>query len=85
VDACPSACAAGGVARPRRCPGPLPDGSGAVLRRLGGRRHHCGLIAGGGTSTRSHCPSHRVGPPFAHDGTERRIVRPQDAPQQAAC
>jgi DDE superfamily endonuclease len=25
------------------------------------------------------------GPPFAHDGTERRIVRPQDPPQQAAC
>jgi len=22
-------------------------------------------------------------PPFAHDGTERRIVRPQDPPQQA--
>src|SRR5207244_11738057 len=24
-------------------------------------------------------------PPFAHDGTERRIVRPQDSAQQAAC
>src|ERR671939_636283 len=24
-------------------------------------------------------------PPFAHDGTERRIVRPQDAPAQTAC
>src|SRR4029450_2368674 len=31
-------------------------------------------------------PSHRPHPPpFAHDGTERRIVRPQDPPQQAAC
>jgi hypothetical protein len=24
-------------------------------------------------------------PPFAHDGTERRIVRPQDPAEQAAC
>src|SRR4030095_11109588 len=31
-------------------------------------------------------PSRRAGlPTFAHDGTERRIVRPQDPPQQAAC
>jgi hypothetical protein len=30
--------------------------------------------------------SHRTGvPPFAHDGTERRIVRPQDSLEQAAC
>src|SRR5207245_3380487 len=34
---------------------------------------------------RSH-PRRRAGlPPSAHDGTERRIVRPQDPPQQAAC
>jgi len=30
-------------------------------------------------------PRHARVPPFAHDGTERRIVRPQDAAQQAAC
>src|SRR4030095_650601 len=31
-------------------------------------------------------PSRRAGlPPFAHDGTERRIVRPQDAAEQATC
>jgi hypothetical protein len=24
-------------------------------------------------------------PPFAHDGTERRIVRPQDSPAQTEC
>src|SRR5262249_57780420 len=34
----------------------------------------------------AHTRSHRTSvPPFAHDGTERRIVRPQDPPQQAAC
>ena len=31
-------------------------------------------------------PSGRTGvPPFAHDGTERRIVRPQDPAQQTEC
>ena len=31
-------------------------------------------------------PSCRAGvPPFAHDGTERRIVRPQDPAEQTAC
>src|SRR6516225_8341040 len=30
-------------------------------------------------------PRHARVPPLAHDGTERRIVRPQDAAQQAAC
>src|SRR4029450_9722617 len=31
-------------------------------------------------------PNRRAGlPPFAHDGTERRIVRPQDATEQTAC
>ena len=41
---------------------------------------------GGGTSPRGHRSRCRVGlPPFAHDGTERRIVRPQDPVEQAAC
>ena len=33
-----------------------------------------------------HRPSRHAGlPPFAHDGTERRIVRPQDAAEQTEC
>src|SRR4029453_5829614 len=37
-------------------------------------------------SCRGTPPRPRPPPPlFAHDGTERRIVRPQDPPQQAAC
>src|SRR6195952_1239229 len=32
-----------------------------------------------------HHPPPRCSPPFAHDGTERRIVRPQDAAEQTAC
>src|SRR4030095_7693539 len=38
VDSCPPPCAARGVARPWRCPGPLPDGPGPAAWRLGGRR-----------------------------------------------
>src|SRR4029434_10635240 len=40
----------------------------------------------GGPPPRRRSPPRRPGgPPFAHDGTERRIVRPQDPPQQTAC
>ena len=48
---------------------------------------------GGGRGDRRHAPRGQAGsprprtsvPPCAHDGTERRIVRPQDPPQQTAC
>ena len=50
VDSRPLARAAGGPARPRRCPRPLPDGPGPAARRLGGRRGHRGHPAGGGAS-----------------------------------
>src|SRR5262249_39144467 len=37
-------------------------------------------------STRGHRSRYGLGvPPCAHDGTERRIVRPQDSPAQTAC
>src|SRR5262249_25164689 len=79
VDPHALARAAGRAARPRRCPGPLPDGAGATTRCLGGRRGHRGRPSRGGTST----PRRRAGgPPFAHDGTERRIVRPHDPAEQ---
>src|SRR5256885_1263019 len=63
-----------------RCPCPFPDSPGAAPRRHSSRRGHGGHAAGGGTSVHGHRPS----PPFAHDGTERRIVRPQGAPPAAA-
>src|SRR5262245_908900 len=73
---------AGGPAHPRRCPDPLPGGPGPATRRLGG-----------GRGDRGHAPRGQAGPPrprtsvppFAHDGTERRIVRPQDAVEQTGC
>src|SRR5262249_48616998 len=69
-----------------RCPGPFPECPGAALRRLGGRGRHRGHTAGGGAGTRGRCTrGRRAGlPPFAHDGTERRIVRPQDPVEQKA-
>jgi hypothetical protein len=58
----------------------------ALARRLGGGGRHRGRPAGGGASARGHRSRCRVGvPPFAHDGTEWRIVRPQDPAEQTEC
>src|SRR5215831_2242559 len=85
VDSCPSPCAAGGTPCPWRCPGPLPVRPGPAAWCLGGGRGDRRHTAGGGTSARRRRPSRRGGlPPFAHDGTERRIVRPQDPVEQQA-
>jgi hypothetical protein len=86
VDSHPLARVVGGAPRPRRCPGPLPHGSGTAARCFGGRGGYGGSGSGGRASTCAHRPSCRAGlPPFAHDGTERRIVRPQDAAEQTTC
>src|SRR4030095_5032426 len=83
VDSCPPPAAAGGVAHSRRCPCSLPDGPGPAAWCLRGRRGHCRRRAGGDPCPRGPRPSRRTGlPPFAHDGTERRIVRPQDPAEQ---
>src|SRR6266699_3132344 len=74
--------AAGGAAPPRCCADSLAGRTGAAARRFGGRRGHGGHAAGRGTRTHGR----RTGlPPFAHDGTERRIVRPQDPAEQTDC
>src|SRR5712691_2398969 len=83
MDSCPPAGAAGGAAHPRRCPRPLSHGPGPAARRLRSRRHLSRHSAGEGRSTRRRRPSRCTGlPPFAHDGTERRIVRPQGPAEQ---
>ena len=74
--------APGGAPHPRRCPCSLPDGPGAAARRLGGGCGHHGRTRW--RRNRFPSPQRRV-PPFAHDGTERRIVRPQDPAEQTAC
>src|SRR5215475_6732432 len=75
--------AAGRAACPRRCPRPLPRGLGPAPRCLRGRRCDGGHPAGGGARPCGAHPSRRAGlPPFAHDGTERRIVRPQAPGEQ---
>jgi hypothetical protein len=82
-----SSCAASSrCSAPWRCSGSLPDGPGAAARRGRGRGGHRGCLAGGGASTLGRQRSGWAGsPPFAHDGTERRIVRPQAPPAQAQC
>src|SRR5438552_3058878 len=83
VDPRPVAGIARGAARPRRCPRPLPDRPRPAARRLGGRRGDRGRPSGGGARPCGTHPSRRAGlPPCAHDGTERRIVRPQDPAEQ---
>src|SRR5215468_6659694 len=64
----------------------LPLGPGPSPRCLRGRRCYGGHPAGGGARPCGAHPSRRAGrPPFAHDGTERRIVRPQDPAEQTEC
>src|SRR5262245_49886419 len=83
VDPRPVAGVARGAARPRRCPRPLPRGPGPAPRGLRGRRRDRGRPAEGGVRPWLSHPSRRAGlPPFAHDGTERRIVRPHDPVEQ---
>src|SRR5262249_28559034 len=83
VDPCPLTRAAGGAPYPWRCARPLSHGSGPAPRCLGGGRGDRGRPAGGGARPCGAHPSRRAGlPPFAHDGTERRIVRPQDPTEQ---
>src|SRR4029453_3188024 len=65
---------------------PLPGGLGPGSGGLGGRRGHCRRRTGGDPCPGCPFPSRRTGlPPFAHDGTGRRIVRPQDPAEQTDC
>src|SRR5262249_46402538 len=85
VDPRPLACAAGCPTQPRRCPGPFSDRLRPASRCHTSRCGYGGSGSGGGAYTCGHRPSRRASlPPFAHDGTERRIVRPQDPAEQKA-
>ena len=76
VDSCPPPGAARGAAGPRRCSRTFPDGPGAAHRRLGGRRGDRGHATGGASRATDRGACHRTDvPPFAHDDTERRIVK----------
>ena len=79
VDPCPAAGVACGAARPRRCPRPLLTALAHRLAVSEGRAR----AAGGACALPRTCWAGL--PPFAHDGTERRIVRPQDPAEQTQC
>ena len=75
-----------GTPRPRGCSCPLPHGPGTAPRCPGGCRGDHDRTAGGGAYACGHWSRCRTsGPPFAHDGTARRIVHPQDPPAQTEC
>src|SRR5262249_12053021 len=61
VDSRPFARTAGGAARPRRCPRPLPRGPRPAPRGLRGRRGDRGRPAGGGAHPCGSHPSRRAG------------------------
>jgi hypothetical protein len=89
MDSRPVASPTSRALHPRRYPGLLPDCPSAAAWHNGGRRGDPGCDARGSTSTwRRHLLytqrwANRS--PFAHDGTERRIVRPQDPTEQTDC
>ena len=55
----------------------------ALAQRLGVSEADAASVVGSVAEERH--PSPRQTPPFAHDGTERRIVRPQDPAEQTDC
>ena len=61
----------------------------ALAQRLGVSEADAASVVGSGggepCTRRRRTRRHARRPPFAHDGTERRIVRPQDPAKQKAC
>src|SRR3989454_836343 len=86
MDSCPVGCPAGSAARAGGCSHPVCDRAGEAPRGDRGGGEWVGRVGAGaaepvrsarsGTGTGSHRP------PFGHDGTERRIGRPQDPTEQ---
>jgi hypothetical protein len=80
VDSCPLGGPPGDAARPRRCPQPVRAGVGAAPR--GGRGPGCADGGALGPRRSTHGGTGTCLPPFGHDGTERRIERPQNPTEQ---
>src|SRR5215510_10716059 len=87
VDSCPLSGPAGDTAHAGGCAHPVRAGVGAAPRGGRGRGGGHGRADGGAGHIRS-CRGSGTGgylPPFGHDGTERRIERPQDPLEQTRC
>src|SRR5687767_4812507 len=87
VDSCPLSGAASDAARPGGCPHPVRAGLDEAPRggrgQSSGSRHADGGALDPHRSTRGDAGT--CLPPFSHDGTERRIERPQDSAEQTRC
>src|SRR5512132_2655308 len=87
VDSCPLSSAARDAARPEGCPHPVGAGVSPAPRGGRGPGSRLGHADGGALdphrSTRGDAGTGL--PPFSHDGTERRIERPQDSAEQTRC
>jgi hypothetical protein len=78
VDSCPLGGAAGDAAKAGGCPDLVLDGVGDAPVSGGGRRGGGGRAPGGAAD-----PSRSIRfPPVGHDGTERRLERPQEPTEQ---
>src|SRR6266566_632042 len=89
VDSCPLGGLPGDPAHARGCPHPVLDCARPAHRSGRGRRGGHGRANGGAADPdRSARGGADIGlhfPPFGHDGTERRIERPQDPTEQTRC
>jgi hypothetical protein len=85
VDSCPLDSPAGYATRAGGCAHPVRDRAGEAHRGGRGGSDRDGRTDGGAAdAVRSACTGTRL-PPFGHDGTERRIERPQDPTEQTRC
>jgi hypothetical protein len=89
VDSCPLGGPPGDAAHVGRCANPVRAGVGAAPWGGRGRRGTHGRTDGGAAdhvrSTGDGAGTDSYLPPFGHDGTERRIERPQDPLEQTRC
>src|SRR4030095_593542 len=89
MDSRPARGAAGHAAGSGGCPQPVLAGVGPASRSDRGGSRRPGCAAGGtlvpGQAVRGGSDAGGLLPPFGHDGTERRIARPQDPTEQTRC
>jgi hypothetical protein len=85
VDSCPLDSPAGDAPRARGCAHPVRDRAGEAPRGGRGGSDGAGRTDGGAADVVQPARTGTRLPPVGHDGTERRIERPQDPTEQTRC